>query len=88
MKHVSIILDDGSGKEFDARVRGDDVLKDCGDLEIVTKTQGTAGGRPIVILTFHVITPVGKFRVQTVTTARMLVTAAQAIIGKYPNLME
>ena len=88
MENVTIILDDGTGTEFDSRVRGDAVLPDCGDLEVVTKTQGTKQGRPIVMLTFHVMTPVGKFRAQTVTTARMLVCAARAIMGKYPNLMD
>ena len=88
MEHTTIILDDGSGREFDARLKGQGVLQDYGDLEVITKDNGTAGGRPIVMLSFHVITPIGRFRVQTVTTARMLVTAARAITGKYPNLME
>jgi S1-C subfamily serine protease len=88
MEHTTIILDDGTGREFDARVHGPDVLPDYGDLEIVTKDGATKAGRPIVVLTFHVNSPLGKLRAQTVTTARMLVTAARAIEAKYPDMME
>ena len=48
----------------------------------------TVEGKPIVVLTFHIDLPGGKRRVQTVTTARILVMAARAITGKYPQLME
>jgi hypothetical protein len=82
MEHVQISLDDGTGAKFDEALR--DTLPDGGDLRVVTKDNGTVGGRPIVMLTFTAQLPDGSVRrVQTVTTVRQFQAVAAAIRGRY-----
>ena len=87
MEHSSIILDDGTGKEFDARVRGPGILQDGADLIVVTKDHGTEEGRPVVLLTFTVMLPDGMVaKAQTVITGRIFQAIAAGIHGKYGNI--
>ena len=82
MEHVVIKLDDGTGHEFDEALKG--TLPDAGDLKVITKNDATVGGKPAVMLTFTVQLPDGTMqRVQTVTTAKMFVSAAAAVKGRY-----
>lgn len=84
MEHVQIILDDGTGSDFDKSIRGDNVLQDDGKLKIITKEKGTVEGNPIVALVFNVALPDGSIKtVQTVTTVRMFQQAAAAMTGRY-----
>lgn len=82
MEVVKTILDDGSGKAFDAALRG--TLRDGGDLQIITKNDGTRDGHPCLMLTFSVQLPDGTIRqVQTVTTVRNFLASAGAVAGRY-----
>jgi hypothetical protein len=81
-EEIRIILDQDGGKTYDQALKG--TLQDHGDLSIITKDKGTAGGRPIVMLTFSVQTPDGtRQRVQTVTTLRNFLGAASILYGRY-----
>lgn len=82
MEHVRLVL--GIDEEFDAALRGPDVLQDRGDLSIITKDHGTVGGRPIVLLTFTVRLPDGReMKAQTVTTLGNFMSAAAGLRGRY-----
>ena len=82
-ERVDVILDDGTGKEFDKRLWEKDILQDGGDLTLVTKNNATVAGKPAVMLTFSVEVD-GKLRqAQTVTTVAALLTATAALKEKY-----
>lgn len=84
MEQCRIILDDGSGREFDKRLDGPRVLAEGGDLEVVTKDAATVEGNPAVLFTFTVELPGGaRWKAQTVVTARIVQAIAAAIRGKY-----
>lgn len=84
MEHLPVNLNDT--ELFDNTVRGLDgvqTLRDAGDLQIITKDQGTEGGRAIACLTFSVEVDGKLVRAQTVTTVRLLATALSALRGRY-----
>jgi len=86
-EHIAIVPDDGSGRAFDTLLKAPGLLKDMGDLHVVVKANGTRQGRPIVMLTFTVVLPDGtRAPVQTVTTLRNFLNAAQILRAKYPSL--
>lgn len=82
---LRLILDqDGRGREFDEWLGG--TLPDLGDPVFVTKSNGTEGGQPIVMITFTVRCPDGSFRrAQTVMTARLFLQAAEGVLGAHPD---
>ncbi len=87
MEGLRIILDDGTGKEFDKRLEEFWVsgVQECGDLQLVTKTDGTMTGNPVVMITFTTRQPDGTLqKVQAVTSVKLLVTAAEAIKARHP----
>lgn len=74
--------------KFNKVDRFDEVLKnslrDCGDLEVITKDAGTITGRGIVMFTFTVELPDGTLRrAQTVTSMRNFRAIAAAVAGTY-----
>ena len=82
MERLDIILATDEGdRRYDEIL--DNSLPENADLEIVLlKRRGTANGGSCVMLTFTVELPDGTLqRVQTVTTAKLFVTAAKAIEG-------
>lgn len=82
MESISIILDDGTGKEYDAALKG--TLPECGDLKFITKDKGTQSGNPIVLIAFTVQLPDGTMaRAQAATTAKCIDGLAKALRGKY-----
>lgn len=85
MEGTAVLLDDGSGKEFDAALRG--TLKDGGNLRLITKDVGTDDGNPIAMLTFTVgIGADRTARAQTVVSVKMFLAAAKILAGKYPDV--
>lgn len=87
MEHHTIILDDGTGSEFDKRLQGEGILRDGGDLTVVTKNEGTKAHRPIVLFTFTVELPDGSLaKAQTVITMRQFQSTAAVIKGRYGQI--
>jgi hypothetical protein len=90
MEVIRLVFDDGSGKEFDAALRG--TLKDGADLKVITKDAGTEEGNPICMLAFSVKIGGGESarvaRVQTVCSAKHLIAVGRALDAKYPDLMD
>jgi len=85
MDSSAVVLDDGSGREFDAAKRG--TLKDGGNLRVITKDAGTEAGNPIAMLTFTVgIGQDRTARAQTVVSVKMFLAAAKILAAKYPDL--
>ncbi len=71
-------------ERFDEVIR--DSLRDCGDMEIVTKDAGMQSGRGIVMVTFTVELPDGTLRrAQSVTSMRMFRAIAHAIVATYDD---
>jgi len=85
MEGTAVLLDDGSGKEFDSALRG--TLKDGGNLRLITKDVGTEDGNPIAMLTFTVgIGSDRTARAQTVVSVKMFLAAAKILASKYPDV--
>ena len=82
-ERIDVIFDEGTGKEFHKLLEGPEVLRDDGDLCLVTRNRGTIEGAPAVMLTFSVEVDGKLKRAQTVTTVTAFLTAAEAIRGKY-----
>lgn len=81
---IRIVL--GDDAEFDKALgRGSPgVLRDGGDLAIISKDKGTEQGRPVVVLTFTVELPDGSWKAaQTTVTYRELFCAVKALEGRY-----
>ena len=90
MEPLSIILDDGSGNKFDAEIANARAanLPECGNMSVITKGGGTAGGAPAVMIAFDIMDNGERKRVQAVTTARLFLMAARAVSAKYPGLLD
>ena len=83
-ERISILLDDGSGQNFDTALRAPGTLQDHGDLRLIEKANGTTGGRPIVLINFTVRLPDGRdVPAQTVTTLRALAGAVGMLKAKH-----
>lgn len=73
MEQITVILD---AERFDKAVHGGlelspdlPVLPECGDLAFYVKPNATVGGKPMVVVTFTVKLPDGKFaRAQATNT--------------------
>lgn len=82
---IEITLDqDGSGRAFDAALQ--DTLPSGNHTRIITKSQGTAGGNPIVLIGFDVQVDGRRYRAQQIVTAREFLRAAVAIAACHPGL--
>lgn len=82
MEKIEVLLDDGTGRAFDAALQG--TLPEAGDLCIITKDRATEGGNPGALLTFTVGLPDGKFaRAQAVATVKNLILALDVLRVKY-----
>lgn len=87
MEMSRIILDDGTGDDFDKALEESD-FKDNGVVKFVTKEKGTVEGKPVVSIGFKIDVNGIPKNVQITITAKLLVTAAKAIEAKYPVLSE
>ena len=84
MEHVTIKLDDGTGKGFDAHVRGPGILPADGQVTIFTKDNATEGGQAAVLITFGVEWVDGtRAQAQTVLTRGLFHMIEQALRGRY-----
>ena len=65
-------------------------LPDAGDVSLVPLKRGTAGGNPIVAITFTAQMPATgrSVRVQTVTTMRLFLSAADMLRARYGDLIK
>lgn len=84
MEHLPVKLNEPD--LFDITVHGQDgvrTLMDAGDLQIITKDNGTHSGRALACLTFTVDVDGKPVRVQTVTTVRLLTSAFAILRGRY-----
>lgn len=83
---IRIRLDqDGSGKVYDAELRGPTVLPSGENCQIITKSNGTVGGQACVLVKFEVQLPDGRMMdAQYTFTAREFLSAAEAVRGAHP----
>lgn len=85
METVRVILDNFDGA-FDKTVHGLEgvpTLQQASPMRIITKNNGTDGGRAIACVTFDVEIEGRVVRVQAVTTMRLLRGACQILMAKY-----
>lgn len=86
---ITIILDEGTGEQFNKRLKGPEILQDGGNLQLVSKEKATDGGKPAVLITFTVEQTDGQIKqVQTVCTMREFLSAASVFKTKYGHLIE
>lgn len=86
MENFQIILDDGTGQAYDAVIQKGRAknIRECGDLKVITKTNGTVGGSPVLLFTFTVRLPDGTLiPVQAATTAKLFVQVADVVKFRY-----
>lgn len=84
MESINLVIDDGTGKEFDFALR-DNALQDGGDLSIITKDNAMESGRAGVLLTFSVdINGIIK-RAQTVVPMRLFILTTRMLQNKYTD---
>lgn len=84
MQHLPVKLN--QVELFDKTVHGRDgmrTLMDAGDLQIITKDEGTESGRAVACLTFTVDVDGKPVRAQTVTTVRLLTMVLSILKGRY-----
>ena len=82
-ERLRMVLDNPS--RYDAIVA--EGMSEGGDLEIVTKRNGTVEGNPSVVIGFSVELADGTpARVQAVTTVKLFVLAAVAMRARYGEL--
>jgi hypothetical protein len=82
MESISIKLNDPEA--FDRILRGPDSLPDAGEMSMVTKDNGTAAGRPCVLLSHWVKCPDGSIKLaQTTITGRLFANMAATFRGRY-----
>lgn len=85
-EHLTITLDDGIGRDFDAAVHSRDgtrVLAEGGDAKIITKNDATVNGRAGAVITFTVDVDGKICRAQTVVTVRNLKFALKILDAAY-----
>jgi hypothetical protein len=85
METVRVILDNYEGA-FDKTVHGQsgmETLPQVSPIRIITKNNGTDGGRAIACVTFDAEIDGRIVRVQAVTTMRLLRGACQILMAKY-----
>jgi hypothetical protein len=88
MEAFGITLDDGTGKAFDEALRNN-TLADYGQIQLITKDSATEEINPAVMLTFKVLQTDGTTKnAQTVTTAKLFLSAAKVIDSRYPGLLK
>lgn len=76
---------DGDGKEYQAALRGRDVLPSGENVSVITTAKGTVGGQACVLVTFDVQMPGGTIRkAQYTFTQKELLAAADAVRAAHP----
>ena len=87
MEHSQIILDDGTGKDYDEALKASD-YPDDGSPKFITKENATVENNPGVLVTFKINVDGEMKNVQTAITAKLFLSVAQIIDAKHPGLLD
>lgn len=82
MEGTTIKFDDAA---YDEAVHS--AVPSAADIQVIIKDRGTAQGLPIVAITWTSEIEGELVKVQNVMTARMWLSVARAIEGRYPGLL-
>lgn len=85
MEHIRLLLDDGTGADFDRLLAG--TLPEGCDMTFCTKNLGTEAGNPCFIVHFSVQLPDGTIaRAQSVNTLANLANVFRVLRARYPKV--